>query len=517
MSNKVNESLFNLIHSLSKTEKRYFKLNANKGSNSSENNSIRLFDAISKQKEYDEEKIFKTFKGEAFLNRFSITKKRLYDNILSILDGYHSSTSIESQLFTMIHSAEILFNKSLYNQAKKVLKSAEKLAMKNQMNEILLLISQKQKRLHETKGNLFVTQEMIDEIQEKDLIHIEGVKLYTKIWTIKSRLFERLSKKGVTRSNQDSEEYKTLASELMSIEESELKTTEVKYLYFHSMSAFLYAIGNLEESLNYMKKILSLFEEENCLIEINKQVSVYTNAIFVSEKLGNYKDSSRFLAQLKTIERSVDSNEDLTIKLFSSISSIELNIYLRKGDFDKAMLIAHRIEDRLDELGEKIVPVRRAFLAFKIAVIYMGTGDFTNALSWVNRILSDSELDKTEDIIGYTQLLDLLIHVELNHDKLLPYSLKNTLRFFKTRNRLYTFEKVFLQFIRKLINCKDQFEIESIWAELSNDLSKITDDSFESVALEYFDFKSWAESKLKKKTFQMVVKEKYNETIRSAS
>ena len=517
MSNKVNESLFDLIHSLSKTEKRYFKLNANRSSTSSDNNSIRLFDAISKQKEYSEEKIFKSFEGEAFLNRFSITKKRLYDNILSVLDVYHSSSSIESQLFTMIHSAEILFNKSLYNQAKKVLRSAEKLAIKNHKNEILLLISQKYKRLQETKGNLMVTQEMIDEIQEKDHAYIEEIGFYTKIWTIKSRLFERLSKKGVARSPHDLEEYHALVSELTSIEEDELKTTEVQYLYFHSMSAFLYAIGNLEESLIYMKKILSLFEGENCLIEINKQVSVYTNAIFVSEKLGKHKESSRFLAHLKTIEREVDSNEDLTIKLFSSISSIELNIYLRKGDFDKAMAVAHRIENRLEELGGKIVPVRRAFLAFKIAVIYMGTGDFTNALSWINRILNDSELDKTEDIIGYTQLLDLLIHVELNHEELLPYSLKNTLRFFKTRNRLYTFEKVFLQFIRKLINCKDQFEVESIWAELSNELSEITDDSFESVALEYFDFKSWAEAKLKKKAFQMVVKEKYNETIRSAS
>ncbi len=517
MSNKVNESLFDLIHSLSKTEKRYFKLNANRSSNSSDNNSIRLFDAISKQKVYSEEKIFISFKGEAFLNRFSITKKRLYDNILSVLDVYHSSTSIESQLFTMIHSAEILFNKSLYDQAKKVLRSAEKLAMKNHMNEILLLISQKNKRLQETNGNLLVTQEMIDDIQDQDQVQIEEIKLYNKIWTIKSRLFERLSKKGVSRSDKESEEYQTLASELRSIEEEELSNDEVKYLYFHSLSAFLYAIGELKQSLFYMKKILSLFENKNCLIEINKQVSVYTNAIFVSEKLGEYKDSSRFLAHLKTIEREIDSNEDLTIKLFSSISSIELNIYLRKGDFDKAMVVAHRIENRLDELGAKIVPVRRAFLAFKIAVIYMGTGEFINALSWINRILNDSELDKTEDIIGYTQLLDLLIHVELNHEKLLPYSLKNTIRFFKTRNRLYTFEKVFLQFIRKLINCKDQFEIESIWAELSNELSEITDDSFESVALEYFDFKSWAEAKLKKKAFQIVVKEKYNETIRSAS
>ncbi len=517
MSNKVNEALFDLIHSLTKSEKRYFKLNANRSSNSTDNNSIRLFDAIAKQKEYNEEKLFKLFKNEAFLNRFSITKKRLYDNILSVLDTYHSSNSVEAQLFTMIHSADILYDKSLYVQSKRVLRSAEKLALKNKNNGILLLISLKNKRLLETKGNLQVSQEMIDDIQTKDNVQIDEIRLYNKIWTIKSRLFDRLSKKGVSRSKNESDEYQNLANELLELRIEHVNGKETKYLYFHSLSAFFYAIGDFVQSLFYMKKILSLFDEKNCLVEINKQVSVLTNAIFVSEKLGMYKDSATFLKQLKTIEREVDSNEDLAIKLFSSVSSIELNIFLRKGDFENAMSVAKRIEKRLDEFGTKVVPVRRAFLAFKIAVIYMGTNDFSNALAWVNRILNDSQLDKTEDIIGYTQLLELLIHVELNHDNLLPYFLKNTLRFFKTRNRLYTFEKVFLQFIRKLINCKDQFEVESIWRELSNDLSEITDNSFESIALEYFDLKSWAEAKLKKKAFQMIVREKYNESIRSAS
>ncbi len=516
MSNKVNEALFDLIHSMSKSEKRYFKLNVNRSSKSVNYNSIRLFDAISKQSEYDEAKLFKTFHGEAFLNRFSITKKRLYDNILSVLDVYHASTSIDAQLFTMIHSADILFNKSLYDQAKRVLRSAEKIAIKHQRNEILLLISNKNKRLIETSGNLKITNELIDAIQNKDADLTRSVETYNKIWITKSRLFEKLSKKGVARSEEDAEEFKDIVNELfqINIEQYDGKT---KYLYLHSISAYYYAVGDLTKSLIFMKKILDIFEESVCPVEINKQVSVYTNAIFVSDKLGFYKDSLRFLSELKTIERKVESNEDLTIKLFSSISSIELNIFLRKGDFEKAMKVAQRIETRLDELGDKIVPARRAFLAFKIAVIYMGTNDFTSALSWVNRILNDSQLDKTEDIFGYTQLLELLIHVELNHDKLLPYSLKNTIRFFKTRNRLYTFEKVFLQFIRKLINCKDRFEIDSIWEELYIDLNKMTDDAFESVAMEYFDFKSWAEAKLKNKSFEIVVKEKYNKIIRTAS
>ena len=145
--------------------------------------------------------------------------------------------------------------------------------------------------------------------------------------------------------------------------------------------------------------------------------------------------------------------------------------------------------EKMNLYGDKITPIRKAFLHFKFAVVYIGHGDFNSALKFVNEILNSPEIDKSEDIIGFTQLLDLLIHIELRHNKLLPYTLKNAQRFFKTRNRLYHFEKIFLQFIAKLIKCDDYFDLQTLWENLNNELSSISnDDIFESIALEYFDF-----------------------------
>ena len=291
-------------------------------------------------------------------------------------------------------------------------------------------------------------------------------------------------------------------------------------MYNHTLSAYYYAIADLKKSLEYLKLNLGLFNEtsKELTIEPNKQISVLTNAIYISDKIGEYRTAIVYLNQLKSLAHNTESNEDLEIKLFSSVSSIELSMNLRKGAFNKASKIAIDIEQKLLGFGGKITSTRRAFLEFKIAGAYIGVGEFNTALKWVNKILNDSELDKTEDIIGFTQLLDLLIHIELNHNKLLPYSLKSTQRFFKTRNRMYSFEKVFLQFIGRLLKCKDHFEMEKEWEDLYNDLVAITnDDVFESVALDYFDFQSWAESKLKGKSFDTVVREKYNRTIRAAS
>ena len=53
----VKDDLFQLIRSLSKTEKRYFKIEAGRHSTTNKNNHLRLFDVINEMDEYDEEKI----------------------------------------------------------------------------------------------------------------------------------------------------------------------------------------------------------------------------------------------------------------------------------------------------------------------------------------------------------------------------------------------------------------------------------------------------------------------------
>jgi hypothetical protein len=520
MSSKVNNALFDLIKSMSKSEKRYFKLMSSRHTIGGENNYVRLFDHLDKQDEYSEEEIFATFKKEAFINRFSITKKRLYDHILAALDSFHSASSVESQLHKQLHASDILFEKSLYDQCRRILHSAEKVALKNDLPAILLMISYKKKRLSETMGYLKVTDKEIDETLQRDLEYSKSIEDYNHLWAIKSHLFARLSKKGVARSQVETDAYTELCNMILSPKYSPKELTyEGKHLYHHVLSAYYYAIGQLKKSLEELELNLGTTDQSALgkKMEANKYISALTNAIYIADKIGDHRKSKHYLNELKKFGSTISANEDLSIKLFSSVSSIELSLHLRKGDFQTATNSVEKIEAELEHYDEKIVPIRRAFLEFKIAVVNIGTGNYSEALKWINRILNDSNLDKTEDIIGFTQLLELLVHLELNHNTLLPYSLKNTQRFFKTRNRMYGFEKVLLQFISKLIKCEDHFDRQNLWEDMYKELAKIAnDDVFESVALDYFDFESWAESKLKRKAFDAIVREKYKRRMNVA-
>ena len=66
----ASSDLFQLIKSLSKTEKRHFVLYSTKHVIGEQNGYMKLFYAIEKQKEYDEGKIKKQFVNDSFIKRF---------------------------------------------------------------------------------------------------------------------------------------------------------------------------------------------------------------------------------------------------------------------------------------------------------------------------------------------------------------------------------------------------------------------------------------------------------------
>ena len=65
---KASTELFDLVKSLTKSEKRFFKLTSSL--QSGEKNYLKIFDHIEKQKNYDEEELKHEFRNETFVKHF---------------------------------------------------------------------------------------------------------------------------------------------------------------------------------------------------------------------------------------------------------------------------------------------------------------------------------------------------------------------------------------------------------------------------------------------------------------
>ncbi|HYJ64328.1 MAG TPA: hypothetical protein VEV62_11325, partial [Parafilimonas sp.] len=117
MPNRNSDELFQLIHSLNKTEKRLFKLYIKRSSGNENLKVIALFDALDSMQEYDEEKLLKKNRSIQ-KQQLSNMKAHLYKQILNSIS--HSSDDIEIQLSEQLIFARTLYNKGLYMQALKI-------------------------------------------------------------------------------------------------------------------------------------------------------------------------------------------------------------------------------------------------------------------------------------------------------------------------------------------------------------------------------------------------------------
>lgn len=512
MSNTASDKLHRLIKSLAKPEKRYFKIYTSRHVLGDSNNYQILFDAVDKMDEYDEVAIKKKFAKHAFVNQLSIAKSRLYDQVLNSLDAFHANSSIDAQLKRNIHCAEILYKKTLYGQSHKLLQSAKRLAQKYEKHTTLLEIAMWEKRLIEKDNYTEIGEAEMENMLSEEKLTLEKIKNFNDFWNIKSRLFSILNKKGKARSQDELMDFKNIIDNVLLKSEDGALYYETKYLYHHIYSAYYFSIGDYENSYIHLTKNIELIEGNIDLFRDEPSIyfSVLTNSIYVGSRLKKYDEVFDQLEKLRALpeKMTLKSNEDLDIKLFSSSYSIELTMYAMTGDFDKGIELVPIIEEGFKLYGERINNVRKAYLYFNIAIMYFGDKKYSESLRWINRLLNDVDIDKSEDLHCFAQLLNLIIHLELGNQRLVPYALKSTQRYLTTRNRVYKFETMVIHFINKILKAKDKSEESTIYHELMNDLKPMQEDTFEKTAFEYFDLLSWVESKISGKSFSEIVKEK---------
>lgn len=508
MSKTASPALFELIHNMSKSEKRYFKIRSSRHTIGDQNKYVQIFDFIDQQEVFDEDALFDHFEGESFLNKFSITKNRLYDQIMKALDSYHSNASIDATIYRHLHGAEILYNKSLYDHAIKQLRSAERLAKKHQKIELQLKVDEFMNRIYETQGYKSISLLELDKRSENHEELLETQSFYSKLWTLKSKLFLLMNQSGTSRSNEELKNYKNIWNQYEAIKAPDNLSFRELYLKNHFESAFYYASLNKEKSLECLHKNLKLMQSDKKYIQQTPQkyLSLLTNTIHLELSVGDRKKIFALLGELNTFQKKykIDSSEDLSVKMFSSIKSTNLMVHIHQAEFEKAVLLEEDVIKGLETFGNAITPVRRAYLSFKLAIAFFGMEEFNKCLKWINAILNDNELDEKEDIVAFAHIVGLITHFELNNESYLPYALKSTLRFLDKRKRSYSFETLFLKNLRKIIRTDDPFKVEQLLKQVANDIDELAKDPFESVAFEYFDFKSWLIAKVKHKKFQTV-------------
>lgn len=505
---KPTTELYDLIKSLSKSEKRFFKLSSSL--QAGEKNYIRLFDAIEEQEEYDEERIKQKFKGETFILHFPSEKNHLYKQILKALRNFHAENSINNILRIEIKNIEILYKKALYKECAKFVARAKKMALEHEKFYYSFELINWEKQLLEEEYETGGFDKDLDDLISQETECIQKLRNLAEYHMIYSRVNFVIRRGGFARN--DSE--RKIVNELENYHLIKGKNTA---LSSRAASICYYIKGvcnafnrNYDEALVNFKKVKDIVEHKEHLKADLAQRYVRTLSLILTcyIELQDYEKAYQVIEEIRSLEEEdgfTDTNTQLRIQTTVYISTLQ--ICNKTGNHEKGASLIPEIIKLLDKNSTKINKEQVIEFYVNIAGVYFINNDYKESLYWLNKVLNDNEKMLRRDLYNFARIFNLIIHYELGNNDLLEYVIKSTARQL-TRNEIdYAPEELVIKHLRKLIKFNNEKARFDTYKDMKNDFDNMFNENQEKVLLDYFDINAWVDSKIKGQKFSDVLQQ----------
>lgn len=509
--NKLNnkkENLFQLIKSLSKNEKGYFKKYASFHTMGDANNYVLLFDAISRRETYDEKVIKQELHPTIRPENFREAKTYLYEMLLKALDLYHSNSSRASRLRRLVHSVEILFNKALYEQCRIIIGKAERMALDVEKFDVLTELCDWKLKIINVESFKGIKEKDLDDLRAKEWEYYEKIKKTAQYKYFSASLFYKLRGNRHIRSKDEiTRLYSHILNDELLKNETESDTLQVRFYRYSMLGAYYFISGEPEASLEFYRRYFNIFENQPGLIHeyAHSYMVGLSNLVGAYLQLGKYTEAMAMVNKLEEIKPRTLRQE---INLFLFINARKLGIFLNTLQLKKAMELIPFIDKGIARNSDKINITIIISFQFNIACVYFLSGDYKKALLRINQIIHLPAQNLAVDAQSFARILNLIIHYELGNTELLPHTIRSTYRFLIKKERLFEFENLLIRFMNRLQKNIREAELKLLFKEFKNECILLSKDPFEKKVFVYFDFISWLESKIENKSFTGILKEK---------
>ncbi|SDX76345.1 hypothetical protein SAMN05444411_10948 [Lutibacter oricola] len=514
MAIEQKDALFSLIKSLSKSEKRQFKLYVGRLGGNSEANFMTLFNLLDKVSDYNDELILKKTKIKK--QQISNTKAHLYKQILVSLRFNPVHQNIRSQIREQFDFAAILYSKGLYKQSLKILEKAKDLALKNGENNLGYEIVQFEKVIE----SQYITRSMsnrADElaIQAKEL-SLRNVRI-SKLSNLSLQLYSLMLKEGYVKNDGTSKEItKYFEKRLPKYQLSDLGFREKLFLY----KAYLWRSLIMQDfisSFKYSKKWVDLFTHNP---EMKKQNPVFylKGVNYLLESLYLLKHKTKFNSVLTMLETDIDSgnialNANTQILKFLYLNQNKLNLYFLEGRFTEGLSYVDELLEEIESHTSRIDEHHIMVFYYKIACMYFGAGKNKECIVYLQKIINNKDLKMREDLLCFSRVLNLVAHYEAGLDLNIEKLIVSTYKFLRKMNDYNQVQEKMILFLKNLSNIYPH-DIKNAFIELHAELIKFEDHPYERRAFLYLDIISWLESNIKNVSVESIIQEKAKKMIK---
>lgn len=510
MPKQKTDDLIQLIKSLTRAEKRHFRLFVGRNQASDDILFLQLFDLLDKYKDYDEELILKKLPS-AKKSQLSNLKAHLYKQLLTALRLLKLNHIEDIQIRELVDHARVLYDKGLYRQSLDTLDKAKGKALKGKYFALALEVIEFEKYIEAQ----YITRSIEGRAEEltQQALEINKILSDTNHFSnLSLQMYGLYLKVGFVRDEKDHFYIREFFHNKLPKADFQQLDFFGKIYYCQAHIWYYHMVQDFPMSYRYAQRWVDLFRNEPALRELN--IPLYLkglhNLLNVLFNLLYYSKFAVTLAELKRFAEVYDVAENKNIEglyyLFWYNHTIKKHFL--EGTFEEGIklipeLVAIIEEDRYNWDDHRIM-----LFYYRIACLYFGNGDNANAIEYLNMIINQKNPDYRADIQCFARILNLIAHYELGNAQLVEYQVKSVYRFLAKMEELQAVQQEIFRFVRRVPRMRAH-EMKNEFITLKTKLLKLQNDPYETRAFLYLDIISWLESKIENRPLQDIVHEKF--------
>ncbi|MCU0319094.1 MAG: hypothetical protein MUE88_03340 [Flavobacteriales bacterium] len=505
---KPSTELHDLIRSLSKSEKRFFKLHSSL--QSGDKNYLRLFDAIDKQKVYDEEGLKKVFADETFIKHLPSEKNHLYKLILKALRAYHAESSISGILKQEIKNIEILYQKALYTECNKLLHRAKKIAKDNERFYYWFELLNWEKMLLEEAYESGEFTKDLDALIEEEREVVEKLRNLAAYHILYSKINYVFRSGGYVRTEEEHAMVEEISEHPLIKGKNTALSQRAATICYYTQGFCQWAKRDWATSLEKFQRVRTILDSSPQIKADLPKRYIRTLHYIINAQIELYQleEARANIALMRSLPDTEGFHgQSIASQVFVASYLSELRLLDRAGEHERSIELVPAIISGMEALGDRLHKEHELEFCFALACAFFGAGEMNKALYWLNKVLNDNEPTLRQDIFTYARLFNLVVHYELGNFDLLEYIVRSTQRYLNKRQRAYQVEVLLMEQIKRLARAGDPQAKRELFRSLEEQLNTLFKDPNEGVVLKYFDVRSWVRSRAAGITFSAAVQQ----------
>lgn len=498
--------VYDLIQTLSKAEKRFFRLFSRSVGGQAEMGYLDLFDILENMETYQEAELLEQVSDRSYSGHISTTRNRLFNQILRSQRALKAGRSVDSQLRMVLEEVEILYQRGLYKPSEKKVRKALKLARKYEKESLMLDLLDWYWRLKQKDG--------IDEQKRSLEVHLNEHKACLERISLQNRLkyhFEQSRMLIRLMPNPRAEDEKAAYTSLLGHPELSTPPPSERVLstiYFHlSHGLCQLALGDLNLAYHHLHTSQKTWDEHPHFVPEYTElylasINIFVNILFVfPEHLGDFPE---VIGKLRNVPK-VDSHTRVQLEWVAFHQELIYSMNFRSPR--QTTTLISEIEDWIQRSVNRIPTTHQLGFFYNFSAFFFMQGSWEEANRWVIRILHLPEGPERQDIRDFARLFQTILQFELGNYDLNEYLVRSTYRYMTRNRRYHHFEKTVLKVINRSIQAKDEKELQDAFLGFQNEVVEMMQSKTGKQILGLREVYLWSISHLQRKNIKEVFQE----------